>query len=117
MAVREISLAEAAPHPSHHSLRSRCATLPTRRRDKNSPALNELQRMPVAAPSPLVGEGIFDAGNKPAWVRGSPNRHSSLGREIPLIRRHSRCKASAFQERRLKAAYATFSHKGRRDLL
>jgi hypothetical protein len=26
--------AEAAPHPSHRSLRSRCATLPTRGRDK-----------------------------------------------------------------------------------
>jgi hypothetical protein len=31
-----ISFAEAAPHPSHRSLRSRCATLPTRGRDKQS---------------------------------------------------------------------------------
>jgi hypothetical protein len=45
--------------------------------------------VPIAAPSPLVGEGIAAGQRKRGWVRGF-RRHITL-RKQPLTRRDTHC--------------------------
>jgi len=68
--------------------------------------------------SPLVGEGGSPRSGETdeGYLSARTTLAIATRGEIPLIRRHSRSYASAFVRTAApKAAYATFSHKGRKD--